>query len=217
MTISDSTVAIIGTGTIGGELAANFAAGGQDFLLADRNQDAAAKLTAGLGGHAEAVSIDQAIDRAGVLVIALWLDAFEQVIARYGDRLAGKVIVDPSNPVGPDGAGGYRKVIGEQESSGQILAGLLPPTARLVKAFGTLSAPTLAAAARREPERAVQFYAAGDAAAGDLVAELIRAGGFEPVRVGGLDQSIRIEMFGDLHEYGALGRAVTKSEALAAV
>jgi 8-hydroxy-5-deazaflavin:NADPH oxidoreductase len=49
------------------------------------------------------------------------------------------------------------------------------------------------------------------------VADLIRADGYEPVRVGGLDQSIRIEMFGDLHEYGALGRAVTKSEALAAV
>ena len=41
MTISDSTVAIIGTGTIGGELAANFAAGGQDFLLAGRDQEAA--------------------------------------------------------------------------------------------------------------------------------------------------------------------------------
>ena len=49
----------------------------------------------------------------------------------------------------------------------------------------------------------MQFYAADHAAAGDLVA--------------GLDQSIRIEMFGDLHEYGALGRAVTRSEALAAV
>jgi 8-hydroxy-5-deazaflavin:NADPH oxidoreductase len=75
----------------------------------------------------------------------------------------------------------------------------------------------LSAAAWREPERAVQFYAADDAAAGDLVADLIRVGGYEPVRVGGLDQSIRIEMFGDLHEYGALGRAVTESEALAAV
>jgi 8-hydroxy-5-deazaflavin:NADPH oxidoreductase len=217
MTISDGTVAIIGTGTIGGELAANFAAGGQDFLVADRNQDVAQKLASGLGGHAEAVSIDQAVDRAGVLVIALWLDAFEQVIAQYGERLAGKVIVDPSNPVGPDGKGGYHKVIGEQESSGQILAGLLPPGATLVKAFGTLSAPTLAAAARREPERAVQFYATDDAAAGDLVADLIRAGGYEPVRVGGLDQAIRIEMFGDLHEYGALGRTVTKSEALTAI
>jgi hypothetical protein len=217
VTISDSTVAIIGTGNIGSRLAANFAAGGQDFLLAGRDQEVARKIAATLGDHAEVVNIDEAVERADVLVIALWLDAFEQVIAQYGERLAGKVIVDPSNPVGPDDAGNYRKVIGEQESSGQILAGLLPAGARLVKAFGTLSAPTLSAAARREPERAVQFYAADDAAAGDLVADLIRAGGYEPVGVGGLDQSIRIEMFGDLHEYGALGRVVTKSEALAAI
>jgi len=217
VTISDSTVAIVGTGNIGSRLAANFAAGGQDFLLAGRELEAARKIASDLDGHVEVVSVDEAVERADVLVIALWLDAFEQVIARYGERLAGKVIVDPSNPVGPDDAGGYRKVIGEQESSGQLLAGLLPPGARLVKALGTLSAPTLSAAAWREPERAVQFYAADDAAAGDLVADLIRAGGYEPVRVGGLDQSIRIEMFGDLHEYGALGRVVTKSEALAAI
>jgi predicted dinucleotide-binding enzyme len=217
MTISDSTVAIIGSGNIGSRLAANFAAGGQDFLLADRDQAAAHKIAADLNGHAEVVSIDDAIERAEMLVIAVWPDPFKQLIAQYGERLAGKVIVDPTNPVGPDGKGGYRKVIGEQESSAQILAGLLPAGARLVKAFGTLSAPTLSAAAWREPERAVQFYAADDDAAGDLVADLIRADGYEPVRVGGLDQAIRIEMFGDLHEYGALGRVVTKSEALAAV
>ena len=217
MTISDNTVAIIGTGNIGSRLAAAFAAGGQDFLLAGRDQEAARKLAADLNGHAEVVSVDEAVDRAGVLVIAVWLDAFKQLIAQYGERLAGKVIVDPTNPVGPDSDGNYRKVIGEQESSGQILAGLLPAGARLVKAFGTLSAPTLSAAARQEPERAVQFYAADDTAAGDLVADLIRAGGYEPVRVGGLDQSIRIEMFGDLHEYGALGRVVTKTEALKAI
>ena len=127
MTISESTVAIIGAGNIGGRLAANFAAGGQDFLLAGRNQDAARKIASDLDGHAEVVSIDEAVDRAGVLVIALWLDAFEQLIGHYGGRLAGKVVVDPSNPVGPDGAGGYRKVIGEQESSGQILAGCCRP------------------------------------------------------------------------------------------
>jgi len=217
MTISDSTVAIIGTGNVGSALAANFAAGGQDFLLAGRDQEGADKLASGLGGHAEVVSIDEAVERADMLVFAVWLDAFKQLIAQHGERLAGKVIVDPTNPVGPDGAGGYKKIIGEQESSGQILAGLLPAGARLVKAFGTLSAPTLSSAAWREPERAVQFYAADDDTAGDLVADLIRADGYEPVRVGGLDQSIRIEMFGDLHEYGALGRVVTESEALAAV
>ena len=217
MAISDKTVAIIGTGNIGGTLAANFAAGGQDFLLAGREQDDASKLAAGLGGHAVAVSIDEAVQRADVLVFAVWLDVFKQLIAQYGDRLAGKVIVDPTNPIGPDGSGGFQKIIGAQESSGQILAGLLPPGAQLVKAFGTLSAPTLSAATRREPERAVQFYAADDAAAGALIADLILAGGYEPVRVGGLDQSIRIEAFGDLHELGGLGRPVTKLEALKAI
>jgi predicted dinucleotide-binding enzyme len=214
---SDSTVAIIGTGNIGGTRAAEFAAGGQDFLLAGRDEQAARKIAADLGGRAEAVSVDEAVDRAGVLVIAVWLDDFEQFIAQYGQRLAGKVIIDPTNPVGPDADGNYRKVIDEHESSGQILAGLLPAGAVLVKAFGTLSGPSLAAATRREPERAVLFYAADDETAGDLAAGLIRAAGFDPVRVGGLDQAIRIEMFGDLHEYGALGRVVTRSEALAAV
>src|SRR5216683_2090405 len=209
MTISNSTVAIIGIGNIGGRLAANFAAGGQHFLLAGRDEQAARKLASTVDGHAEAVSIDEAVERADVLVLAVWLDAFRQLIGQYGERLAGKVIVDPTNPVAPDGNGGFRKVIGEQESSGQILAGLLPAGARLVKAFGALSADSLSTAARQEPELAVQFYAADDDAAGDLVAEL--------VRVGGLDQSIRIEVFGDLHEFGALGRPVTKSEALAAV
>ena len=217
MTISDNTVAIIGTGNIGSRLAAAFAAGGQDFLLAGRDQEAVRKVAADLDGHAGVVSVDEAVERADTLVLAVWSDAFKQLIAQYGDRLAGKVIIDPTNPVGPDDNGGFQKLIGEQESSGQILAGLLPAGARLVKAFGTLSAPTLTAAAWREPERAVQFYATDDDAAGDLVADLIRADGYEPVRVGGLDQSIRLEVFGDLHELGALGRVVTKSEALEAI
>src|SRR5260370_2953875 len=176
MTISDNTVAIIGTGNIGSRLAANFAAGGQDFLLADRDQETARKLASGLGGHAEVVTIDEAIDRADVLVFAVWPDPFKQLIAQYGQRLAGKVIIDPTNPVGPDGAGGYRKGIGEQESSGQILAGLLPAGAQLVKAFGTLSAPSLSAAARRQPARAGQFYATTDDAPGTLLPDTIPPG-----------------------------------------
>ena len=210
-------MAIIGTGNIGGTVAADFAAGGQDFLLAGRDAGAARTIAASLGEHAEAVSVDEAVQRAGVIVPAVWFDVFKQLITQYGQQLAGKVIIDPTNAVGPDGQGGYRKVIGEQESSGQILAGLLPAGARLVKAFGTLSAGSLSSAARQEPDRAVLFYAADDEAAGDLAAGLIRAAGFDPVRVGGLDQSIRIEMFGDLHEYGALGRVVTRAEALKAL
>jgi 8-hydroxy-5-deazaflavin:NADPH oxidoreductase len=46
---------------------------------------------------------------------------------------------------------------------------------------------------------------------------LISASGFAPVNVGGLDQSVRIEAFGDLHEYGSLGRLVTRKEAEAII
>jgi 8-hydroxy-5-deazaflavin:NADPH oxidoreductase len=54
VTISDSTVAILGTGNIGSRLAANFADGGQDFVPAGRDQEAARKLASSLGSHAEA-------------------------------------------------------------------------------------------------------------------------------------------------------------------
>src|ERR1700756_4147673 len=99
MTISAKTVAIIGTGNIGSRLAANFAAGGQDFLLASRDLEDASKIAADLDGHADAVSVDEAVERADVLVFAVWFDSFKQLIAQYGDKLAGKVIIDPTNAV----------------------------------------------------------------------------------------------------------------------
>ena len=216
MTTSDPTVAIIGTGNIGSRLAKNFAAGGQDFLLAGRDEKTARTLASTLDRHAEVVSVDEAVERADVLVLAVWFDTSKELLTEYRDRLVGKVIVDPSNPIAAGNDGSFHKTIGERESSGQILANLLPNGAQLVKAFGTLTAGTLAAASRQKPEPAVQFYAADDDTAGDVVAELIRADGYDPVRVGGLDQSIRIEAFGDLHEMG-LGRVVTRSEALSSI
>jgi 8-hydroxy-5-deazaflavin:NADPH oxidoreductase len=59
----------------------------------------------------------------------------------------------------------------------------------------------------------VLFYATDDTSINEEVEQLIHDNGFEPVRVGGLDQSIRIEVFGDLHEFGALGKPVTVAEA----
>ena len=45
--------------------------------------------------------------------------------------------------------------------------------------------------------------------------DLIKASGFAPVCIGGVNQSIRIEVFGDLHEFGKLGKLVTAKEAAA--
>ena len=67
------------------------------------------------------------------------------------------------------------------------------------------------------PERAVVFYATDYPEAGQAVAELITASGFSPVNVGGVDQSIRIEVGGNLHEFGKLGKLVSAKEAEALV
>jgi 8-hydroxy-5-deazaflavin:NADPH oxidoreductase len=56
------------------------------------------------------------------------------------------------------------------------------------------------------------FYATDDKSVSNEVEALIRDNGFEPVSIGGIDQSIKMEVFGELHEFGALGKAVTKSE-----
>ena len=79
--------------------------------------------------------------------------------------------------------------------------------------MGTLGVASLASAAFQKPETAVLFYATDDTSINADIEQLIRDNGFEPVRIGGIDQSIRIEVFGDLHEFGALGKTVTVQEA----
>jgi len=76
----------------------------------------------------------------------------------------------------------------------------LPAGARLAMAFGTMTADLLESSANRSPEPAVLFYATGDDRAGEQVERLIRTAGFEPVKVGGIEQSGRLEVGGDLHD-----------------
>ena len=205
--------AIIGTGNIGSRLAKNLALGGENIILADRTLAKAQKLASELGGRATAMSISDAIKKADIIIFAVYFDAIKALIAEYHRDLAGKIIVDPSNPIAPDGKGGFKKTIPAEQSSGQLLAALIPGDAELVKAFGTLGAESLASGANRSPDRAVLFYASDFPEAGTAVAKLIRASGFSPVSVGGISQSIRIEVGGDLHEFGKLGKLVSAKEA----
>ena len=55
-------------------------------------------------------------------------------------------------------------------------------------------------ASDRSPEAAVLFYVTGDDRAGEEVERLIRTAGFEPVKAGGIEQSGRLEVGGDLHD-----------------
>jgi predicted dinucleotide-binding enzyme len=67
-------------------------------------------------------------------------------------------------------------------------------------AFGTMSAGLLESAGHRSPEPAVLFYVTDDDRAGEEVERLIRAAGFQPVKAGGIEQSSRLEVGGDLHD-----------------
>ena len=109
-------------------------------------------------------------------------------------------MVVPSNPLTIDAHGNLSRVLPEGQSSGEVVAGWLPTRARLAMAFGTLSADLFESSANRSPEPAVLFYATDDDRAGEEVERLIRTAGFEPVKAGGIEQSGRLEVGGDLHD-----------------
>ncbi|HEV7331317.1 MAG TPA: NAD(P)-binding domain-containing protein [Flavisolibacter sp.] len=208
-----SKVAVIGLGNIGSAVAANLVKGNRPVIVADRTLAKAEALAQKLGSLAQPAEIPAAIKDAAIIVLAIYFGPIQEFLKKYASELEGKIVVDPSNPIAPAENGGFKKIVGEKESSGHILSTQLPQGVKLAKALGTLGAASLAGAAHQTPEKAVLFYATDDITINSEIEELIRDNGFEPVRIGGLDQSIRIEVFGDLHEFGALGKPVTLAEA----
>lgn len=207
-----SKVAVIGLGHIGGTVASNLVKGSRPVIVADRTFAKAKEPAQKLGSLAQPAEIPAAIKEAGIIVLAIYFNPIQEFLKKYASALDGKLIVDPSNPIAPAEGGGFKKIIGENESAGQILSTQLPKGAKLAKALGTLGAATLGSAAHQTPAN-VLFYATDDTGINTEVEELIRDNGFEPVRVGGIDQSIRIEGFGNPQEFGALGKTVTATEA----
>jgi predicted dinucleotide-binding enzyme len=210
--------AIIGTGNIGGALARHLVRGGEPVILAAKDETNAASLAQELGELARAASVEEAIADGDAVVFAVWLDTSKELIARDARLLENKVVVDPSNPLGFDENGQMIRTLPEHESSGSVVAALLPAGAHYVKALGTLAADSLASAANREPQRAVLFYATDDDTAATTAERLIRAAGFDPLKAGGIADAGRIEMpGGDLHQAGLNGALLDLEQARAAV
>jgi predicted dinucleotide-binding enzyme len=63
-----------------------------------------------------------------------------------------------------------------------------------------MSADLFESSSGRFPEPAVLFYATDDDRAGETVERLIRTAGFEAAKIGGIDQTGRLEVGGDLHD-----------------
>jgi 8-hydroxy-5-deazaflavin:NADPH oxidoreductase len=186
------TTAIIGVGNLGRTVARRLVGGSESVVLAAADEGHAKALADELGPSASAASVEEAIAGADAVVLATWLDQTRELVPARTRLLEDKVVVDPSNPIGFDGDGQMFRTLPQGESAGSVIAGLLPESAHYVKAFGTLGADQLATSANREP-RVVLFYATDDDAAEATAQRLIRAAGFEPLKVGGVSDAGRIE------------------------
>jgi hypothetical protein len=178
-----SSISIIGTGNMAQTIGALAVAGGNTVEVMGRDQSKAADLAKALGGGATTGRWG-AVPAGDIVIVALLHASVVPVVAHYGDALAGKVIVEISNPFNSAGDG---LAHGEGTSVAQEVAELAPAGASVVKAFNTIFRHVL------EKGRPAVFIAGDDARAKAGVATFVESLGLRPLDVGGLKMAYWLE------------------------
>lgn len=180
-------ITIIGYGNMARAIAARAAAGGKSVQILGRDIDEAA----GLAKEFNATSRSDTETPAGaIVVLALPFAGAKEVVSRYGDALAGKVVLDISNPVNFETFDSL--VVAPGSSAAEEISALTP--ADVVKAFNTTFSSTLAAG--KVGDQVLDVFIAGDSAEAVLaVAEFVTAAGMRPISVGGLHHARELEGF----------------------
>jgi NADPH-dependent F420 reductase len=192
-------ITIIGSGRMGRGIGTRLLAGSNDVEFIDSDGNRAKAVAEDLnrtgGGHATAVPVGGPIG-GEVVILAVYYAAVAGVLEEYGDQLAGKVIVDITNPVDFEGLDGL--ITPPDTSSAEETAALAPEGARVVKAFNTTFARTLSEGNVRGQQLDV-LIAADDDNAKQTVARLAEQGGMRPIDVGPLRRARQLEQLGLLH------------------
>ena len=186
-------ITIVGTGNMARGIGTRVVAGGHALTLVGREQADAEQLASELGGGATARTAQDPLS-GDVVVLAVNYGALEDVVARYGDELDGKVVVDIVNPVDFQT---FEPIRPEAGSTAQEIAAARPK-ARVVKAFNTTLAATLVQGEAAGQQLDV-FIASDDAEAKRAVAQLAADGGLRPIDVGPLRRARELEALGYLH------------------
>jgi len=188
-------VTIIGTGNMARGIGSRLVAGGHDVTVLGKQTEAAEAVVQDIGGNGSARagrSGDPIAD--DVMVLAVYYPDAKAAVEQYADDLAGKVVVDITNPVNESLDG---LVTPPDGSAAQQLAASAPG-ARVVKAFNTTFARTL-----RQGEVSGQpldvFIAGDDDDAKATVSRLVNDGGLRPVDAGPLKRARELEAAGLLH------------------
>ena len=175
-------IAVIGAGNVGGTLGKLWAGKGHEVAFGVRNpQDGKlASLVKSIGGKVRAMNVADAAAFGEVVVLATPWPAAEAAIRSAGN-LAGKIVIDCTNPLAPDLSG---LVIGTTSSAAEEVA-RWAAGAKVVKAFNTTGAGNFASP-RFGAENASMFIAGDDAAAKKVVSALASELGFDVVDAGPL-------------------------------
>jgi predicted dinucleotide-binding enzyme len=186
-----TTIAIIGLGNMGKGLARRLA-GKTELVLASRDANAAAAFAATLPAGVTVLDRDAAIAKADIVVLALpFATALE---AAANPALAGKVLLDISNPLKPDFSG---LTIGHNTSAAEELQAAAP-NAKVVKAFNTIFASLFDVPTAQTADVPV-FVAGNDEAAVASAVELVKLAGFAVEKTGGIDAARLLEPLGMLN------------------
>jgi NADPH-dependent F420 reductase len=179
-------IAIIGTGNIGGALARLWLAHGHEIALGVRSEDKIQSTQAEFPG-ASAALVGEVVRAAEVVVLAVPWPAVEQVLGEMGS-LAGKVLIDTTNPVRSDLSG--LESLGGKSAADIVQQG--KPEARVVKAFNTVGA-TYLGNGRVGNGDADGFYCGDDPEAKSIAAKLIEQAGLVPADCGPLRNARYLE------------------------
>ena len=177
-------IGIIGTGKIGGALARHWVNAGHEVFFSSRHPEELQGLADELGPRAHAGTTAEAAEFGEVVLVSVPYSAMPQVGAELNAALAGKVVLDTSNPIAPrDGA---IVDFALQQGSGLATAAFLPD-ARVVRAFNCIPAASLAEQPNRQPARIAIPLAGDDEEALAVAQQLVDDAGFDGVVVGPLE------------------------------
>jgi predicted dinucleotide-binding enzyme len=188
-------ITIIGAGNMGRGIGTRAVAGGHELQIIDRNPEDAQALADELGGGATGGAPDDELT-GELVVLALYYPGTKDAIGQYGDRLAGKVVVDICNPVDTETWDSMATPPGK--SAAEEIAGLVPSGTPVVKAFNTTFSPTLVAGEAAGQQLDV-FIAGDDEGAKEKLKSLVEGGGLRAIDAGPLRRAQQIEQAGFLH------------------
>lgn len=177
-------VTIIGAGNVGTALATSITRAGHDVTISASTPASARETADAVGATASRTNVDAARNAEVVILAVPYVAAGQQVAREIHDAVAGKTVIDVTNPIAPDYSGlATRGISGAEEFQRQL------PEAKVVKAFNTIFAANQA-----NPTTAIDGFVAGDDPdAKRTVMSLVESMGFTPVDVGDLSAARVLE------------------------